>query len=105
MSPHPDPGSVLDGPPPGGVDLLALSSLQEHRLDLFVEEFPRLGVSGIQPIVIDEESLVLKPFPPAVLADLFLHPLTDGVPERCLVHPGGISLTTATGDRFHGDPR
>lgn len=103
MSPLPDPapGSVFDGPLPGGVDLLAFPSLQEHRLYLFVEEFSGLGVSGIQTVVVDEKSLVLEPFPPAILADLFLHPLTDGILERCLFDSGGISLTTETAYRFH----
>ena len=107
MSPLPDPapGSVLYGPLPGGVDLFALSSLQKHRLDLLVEELSGLGVSGIQSVVVDEEGLVLEPFSPAILADLFLQPLTHGIPERCLFHSGGIPLTTATAYRFHGDSR
>ena len=107
MRPPPDPAqaSVPYGPLHGSVDLLALPSLQEHRLDLFVEEFSGPGVSGIQTVVVDEEGLVLEPFSPAVLADLFLQPLTHGIPERCLFHPGGIPLTTATAYRFHWDPR
>ena len=42
-----------------GVDLLPLAITQQDGLDLTVQKLPRLGLTGVEPIVIDQECLVL----------------------------------------------
>ena len=78
-------GSVIDGASFGGIHLLPLLPLQKHGLYLLVEELSCLGIPGIQPVVIDEDSLMLKPICPAILANLLVDPLPGLVPERWLL--------------------
>ena len=91
---RPPRGSVIDGASLGGIHLFPLLSLQEHGLDLFVQELPSPWIPGIQPMVIDEDGLMLEPFCPAILADLLVDPLPSLVSKRGLLEFGSVPFCT-----------
>ena len=92
---------MLDLPLLGGIHLLPIPSLQKNRLDLTIEEFPGLGVPGIQPVMVDEDGLVLEPFCPAILADLLQDPVSNGIPKRGFLEFGGVFIAATTAKRIH----
>jgi hypothetical protein len=81
--------------------LLSILSLQEHRFDLLIEEFPGSRIPGIQPVVVDEKGLMLEPFGPTMLADLFVDSLPDVISKGRLLELGSFLLTTSTAYRIH----
>jgi hypothetical protein len=71
---------------------------------LLIEELPGFGIPRIQAVVVDEKGLVLKPVAPAVLADLLMDALAQGIPEGSLLQHGCFLLTTAALNRIHLGP-
>lgn len=92
---------MLDLPLLGSVYPFSLLPFQKHRLDLLIQEFLGPGVPGIQSVMVDEESLMLQPLCPTVLADLVMNPLSQGIPERGLGQSGGVHFATTALDRIH----
>jgi hypothetical protein len=99
---HPTP-SILDGPLLGGVDLFPALTFQEHCLDLFVQELPGLGISGVEAMVVDQDRLMLEPIGPASFADRLMYPFTQGIPEGSLLEFGSVFLTAVTTNGIHRD--
>jgi hypothetical protein len=93
----------LDLPLLGGIHLFSTFTLQKHGLDLAVEELPGLGITGIQPVVVDQERLMLEPVAPAILADFLVDLLPDRVPEGSSLELGGILLTATATNGIHVD--
>lgn len=83
------------------IHVFALTAFQENDLDLLIEEFLRLGVSGIQAVMVNEEGLVLQPLRPAVSTDLTENPLPEIVSEGGFGQPGGVILATDALHCFH----
>jgi hypothetical protein len=85
-----------------GVHLLRLAVAQQHLLDLLVQEGARLRVARIEPVVVDEQRLVLEPVLPAVGADLAEDPIAHLVPEGRPGHARRVGSAPAAMDRFVG---
>jgi hypothetical protein len=66
------PSSPLDLALLGRIHLLTITAAQQYGLDLTVEELPRLRVTGIQPVVVDQKRLMLEPLGPTDRTDLLL---------------------------------
>jgi len=94
--------SPLDAPLLGRVDLLGPAVAQEDLLDLLVEEGAGLGVARIEPVVVDEQRLVLEPVLPALRADLTLDPVAQLVAEGRSAHARRVGATAAAMDRLVG---
>ncbi len=90
--------SPLDAALLGRVDLLGVAVAQQHLLDLLVEEGARLRVARVEPVVVDEQRLVLEPFLPAVGTDLALDPLAQLVAEGRAGHARGVVPAPAAVD-------
>jgi hypothetical protein len=87
----------------GGVHLLATLPFEQNRFDLGVKEFTGLRVPGIEPVVVDQEGLMLQPVTPARSADLLVHFLSDGVSKGGLLEPWGGLPATSTTNGIHRD--
>jgi hypothetical protein len=94
--------SPLDAALLRGVDLLGSALAEQDLLDLFVQEGAGLGVAWVEPVVVDEQRLVLEPLLPAVGADLTLDPLTQLVAEGRSTHARRVGATAAAMDRLVG---
>ncbi len=93
--------SPFDGSLLGQVDRVGIRSAQKHVFYLLVQELACLGVTGIEPVVVDEQGLVLEPIAPTALTDSAEYSLSELATEWCLGELGSALPATLALDRFH----
>ena len=64
-------------------------------LNLFIQKFAGLWFAGVQPIMVDEQSLMLQPILPARWTDFSQYPVTKFVTEWSFVQRGSVFATSA----------
>ncbi len=92
----------LDAPLSARIHLLSLTAAEEHLLDLLVQELARFLVSGIQPVVVDQQGLMLQPLLPAGRTDALQDSLAEVVLERWATQWSRVFAAPMASDSVHG---